>query len=123
DISLDTVSKGFNALKLRVGLDPKADIERVATIRDAVGPGIKIMCDANQRLDLPTASWLGKQFEKLDVFWFEEPLPNEYVSGYQQLQSDLNLPIAAGEHLFSLWDFKNYLDRKAISIVQPDVCM
>lgn len=123
DISLDTVEKGFEALKLRVGLDPRADIARVSKIRETVGAGIKIMTDANQRLDLPTASWLGKQFEQLDVFWFEEPLPNEYVSGYQQLQGDLSLPIASGEHLFSLWDFKNYLDRKAISIVQPDVCM
>lgn len=121
--SVDAVQQGHTAVKLRVGVDPQGDVERIAAVRDAVGPTVRIMCDANERLDLPTAQWLGRQMVEYDVFWFEEPLPNEYIEGHRHLAQTLPMAIAGGEHLFSLWEFTRYVERGALSILQPDVCM
>jgi L-alanine-DL-glutamate epimerase-like enolase superfamily enzyme len=121
--SRDAVARGHRAVKVRVGMDPEADVERVAAVREAVGGGVRIMCDANERLDLPTALWLGLRLVEHDVFWFEEPLPFEEVEGYRQLSSALPMAITAGEHLFSLWEFTRYVERGAVSILQPDACM
>jgi L-alanine-DL-glutamate epimerase-like enolase superfamily enzyme len=121
--SVDSVEQGHNAVKLRVGLDPKGDIGRIAAVREAVGPEVRIMCDANERLDLATAKWLGQRMTDYDVFWFEEPIPNEHVEGHRQLTQTLPMAIAAGEHLFSVWDFTRYVERGALDILQPDVCM
>jgi L-alanine-DL-glutamate epimerase-like enolase superfamily enzyme len=123
EASLDSIAHGHTAIKLRVGMHPGEDTRRVAAVRDAVGPDVRIMCDANERLDLPTAQWLGRRLLDHDVFWFEEPLPSEHVDGYRQLASTLPLAITGGEHLFSLWEFTRYVEREAISILQPDVCM
>lgn len=121
--SVDSVEQGFRAVKLRVGLDPAGDLGRIGAVRAAVGPGVRIMCDANERLDLATAQWLGRGMLEHDVFWFEEPLPNEFVEGHRRLAETLPMAIAVGEHLFSLWDFSRYVEAGAASILEPDVCM
>ncbi|MGH2450880.1 MAG: mandelate racemase/muconate lactonizing enzyme family protein [Candidatus Limnocylindria bacterium] len=123
EMSVDAVGRGFRAVKLRVGLDPASDLERIAAVREAVGPEVRIMCDANERLDLATAQWLGRRMIEHDVFWFEEPIPNEFVDGHRRLAEMLPMAIAVGEHLFSLWDFERYVDARAATVLEPDVCM
>jgi L-alanine-DL-glutamate epimerase-like enolase superfamily enzyme len=122
-LSMTFVDEGVRAIKLRVGLDPAADVDRVAAVRDAAGPGVRIMCDANERLDLATAIWLGKRLADQDVFWFEEPIGRDDVAGYRRLRRSLPMPIAHGEHLFSAHDFVPFVDGDAIDICQPDACM
>ena len=113
---------GFEAVKIRVGREPARDIARLTAVREAVGPDIHILCDANERLDLPTALWLGRQLLELGVFWLEEPLLSQDLAGYQRLRATLPLAIAMGEHVHSRRDFVPYMRDGAVDVVQPDLC-
>jgi L-talarate/galactarate dehydratase len=122
-LTMTFIDEGVNAVKLRVGMDAAEDVHRVAAVREAVGPDVRIMCDANERLDLATATWLGHRLADLDVFWFEEPIARDDVAGYRRLRQTLPMPMACGEHLFAANDFVPFVDGAAVDIVQPDACM
>jgi len=122
-LSAEYVSAGFHAVKIRIGREPAADAERLRQVRKAVGPGVRIMCDANERLDLPTALWLGRQLVDTGIYWLEEPLLSQDLEGYRRLRAALPIPLALGEHVFSHREFIPYIANGAIDIVQPDACM
>ncbi len=72
----DYLAQGFKAIKMRIGPRPVAwNVERVRAVRQAIGPGIKLMADANQSLTVPEAIRLGRALEEYDLAWFEEPIP------------------------------------------------
>ena len=81
------------------------------------------MCDANERLDLPTALWLGRHLVDSGIYWLEEPLLSQDIEGYRRLRAALPIPLALGEHIHSRREFIPYIANDAIDIVQPDVCM
>ena len=121
-LSAGYIEEGFEAVKIRVGREPDKDMARVKAVRDAIGPGPRILCDANERLSLPTALWLGKQLASQDVYWFEEPILSQDIEGYRRLRSALPMAIAMGEHVHSRRDFIPYIQSGAIDVVQPDMC-
>lgn len=123
ELSVGYAEEGFKAIKLRVGREPDKDVERVTAVRKAIGPSVRIMCDANERLNLPTALRLGQKLAEFEVFWFEEPLPTSDLEGYRRLRTSLPLAIALGEHVFSRTDFTPYITSGAIDVIQPDICM
>lgn len=113
---------GWPGLKVKVG-KPSAleDHERLMAVRDAVGGGVDIMVDANQSLTSAEAVRRARLFEDVDLFWFEEPLPADDVAGHARLARSTSIPIAVGESMYSLGQFRDYLVREAASIVQVDV--
>lgn len=116
------VDEGYDAIKLRVGARrAEEDVERVRAVREKLGDGLRIMVDANERLDLPTALWLARRLDELGVHWLEEPLPADDVAGHAHLAATGGVPIAVGEHLHGRFEFANYLRAGAASILQPDV--
>lgn len=121
--SAEYAAAGFRAVKIRVGREPARDVERIKAVRDAVGDDVRIMCDANERLDLPTALWLGRRLADLGIYWLEEPLPSQDIAGYRRLRESLPIPLALGEHVYSQGEFMPYMTGGAIDIVQPDACM
>lgn len=123
ELSVGYAKSGFRAIKLRVGRQPDLDEHRVGAVRSAIGPEIRILCDANERLDLPTALRLGLKLAKHDVHWLEEPLPTGDIESYRRLRQALPMAIATGEHIYSARDFVPYVSSGAIDVVQPDVCM
>jgi len=115
------VEEGYRAVKLRVGVRPPAeDIARVRAVREAMGQELMIMVDANERLDLPGALWLGSRLHEQGVLWFEEPLAACDVDGHAQLARQLPVAIAAGEHLQGRAEFAAYVHRRAASVLMPD---
>src|SRR5262249_30453038 len=115
------LAEGFAAVKLRAGMRAaEEDLERIAAVRDAVGPRVRLMVDCNERLDLPTALWFGRQLEALAIYWLEEPLPSDDVAGHARLAGQLALPVAVGEHLQGRFEFAQYLQAGAASVLQPD---
>lgn len=120
--ALSSQSGGLPGVKVKIG-KPRAhqDFERLAAVRDAVGPGFDIMVDANQSLTAAEAIRRASMLEKLDIFWLEEPLPADDVSGHQRLAASTSIPIAVGESMYSVAQFKEYLHREAASILQVDV--
>lgn len=122
ELSSGYIRDGFEAVKIRVGREPGKDIERVRAVRQAIGDVPRILCDANERLDLPTALWLGRQLADLGVHWFEEPLLSQDIDGYRRLRASLPIAIAMGEHVHSRRDFMPYILGGAVDVVQPDMC-
>jgi len=114
---------GFKAMKMKIGLGSIAkDIERVAAVKKAIGPDVKLMVDANHSLSVPTAIRMGRKLEALDIDWFEEPISPEDIDGYIEVTRALDIAVAGGENEFTRWGFKDAITRKAMDIVQPDVC-
>lgn len=112
---------GFGGCKLKIGRPLHEDIERIGAVREAVGPGFEIFTDANQRFNVDEAIRRARAYEALDIGWFEEPLTAEDISGHSRLVQSTSIPIAVGESLYSLWHFREYLERHACSVVQVDV--
>ncbi|MEO8134161.1 MAG: mandelate racemase/muconate lactonizing enzyme family protein [Betaproteobacteria bacterium] len=123
ELSVGYVTAGFNAVKLRVGRQPELDDLRVAAVRKAIGPEVRIMCDANERLDLPAALRLGRKLAEHDIYWLEEPLLTQDLESYRRLRAALPMAIAMGEHIFAARDFLPYITSGAVDVVQPDMCL
>lgn len=116
------VELGFGGMKTKVGgLSIAEDVERVAAIREAIGPDIFLMVDANQAYNATTAIRIGREMDALEVFWFEEPVNAKDVEGYLQVKQALPLAIAGGENLRTRYECKDYIGRRAVDIIQPDV--
>jgi D-galactarolactone cycloisomerase len=116
----------LGALKLKVGLrllghGPEADRELVARVRRTVGDDVTLMVDANYAYNRPTAKRLGREFEDLDIYWFEEPVPPEHYEAYIDLREGLDIHIAGGE-CHTPAEFRHLLNAGAFDIAQPDVC-
>ncbi len=116
-------SQGFRVIKMKIGLgDPKLDLARIAAVRKAIGPDIRLAVDANHCFTVPQAIRLGRAMEPLDILWFEEPISPEDCDGYVEITRALDMAVAGGENEFTRWGFRDTIARKAMDIVQPDVC-
>lgn len=122
-VNAEYADMGLRGVKIRVGVDLHDDLRRVAAVREAIGDSTHLMCDANERLSLPQALWLGQRLGEQDVYWFEEPLPSERIEAHARLRAALPMAISVGEHLFDRWQFQDYLAAGAADIVNPDACM
>jgi len=115
---------GFDAMKIKIGQQRqqwREDIRLVGAVRNVVGPDVTLMVDVNCGYDRNTAMMVGRELERLGVYWFEEPLPPDDVDGYVALADALDIPVAAGESEFTRYGFKTLITRGAVDIVQPNV--
>ncbi len=114
--------RGFAAVKIKVGsADPQKDIERLARVREAVGPHLKIMIDANQGLNVPSALALARSAKQFDIHWFEEPISNTDLSGYQHLRRHAGISLAMGEREYDTTALRELIRRDALDLWQPDI--
>jgi len=120
--TLAAQAQGFRGAKIKVGRPHVSeDVARLSAVREAVGPGFDIMVDANQGFNRPEALRRAAAFAGLDLAWLEEPMAAEDVSGHRQLRAQTAIPVAVGESMYHLSQFREYLEQGACSIVQPDV--
>ncbi|MFB9310322.1 L-alanine-DL-glutamate epimerase-like enolase superfamily enzyme [Agromyces hippuratus] len=120
--ALASQAKGLRGVKLKVGKPSvREDRERLLAVREAVGDDLHIMVDANQSMTSAEAIRRAAAFEDADLYWFEEPLPADDVSGHARLAASTSIPIAVGESMYSIAQFRDYLHRGAAGIVQVDV--
>lgn len=116
--------QGFRAMKVRTGrFAPKRDLAVLAKIREAVGPNVRLLTDGNGAFTFPQAMKFGKELEKLDFYFFEEPLPEADYVGYDELTDQLDIAIAGGEGLDSRGMAKELIERRAVDIIQPDATL
>jgi L-alanine-DL-glutamate epimerase-like enolase superfamily enzyme len=114
--------KGRSAVKMKVGLpDLDEDTERVAAVRETIGPDVRLMVDANQAWDLPRALRAAEAFRPYGIHWIEEPLPADDVQAYARLREAAGVPIALGENTHTIWQFRDLLVAGAADILQPNV--
>lgn len=116
------VGEGFSAVKLKVGFGVEEDAVATRVVREAIGPTVKLMVDANHAYDSVAAIRLGRMIEQHDIGWFEEPVPPEDIAGYREVKAALSIPIAGGECAFTRFGFRDLFLSRAIDIAQPDTC-
>ncbi|HBZ18052.1 MAG TPA: mandelate racemase/muconate lactonizing enzyme family protein [Betaproteobacteria bacterium] len=136
------VDAGFRAVKMKVGrnsgveLSPlraseecgiaevtlDEDIQRVALVRQTIGPDIKLCVDANGAWDVATAVKMGQRMEPFDVYWYEEPVWPDDLLGSKEVAQKVSIPVAGYETCsYGLVDFQRYISHRAVHFVQPDV--
>ncbi|HEX77205.1 MAG TPA: mandelate racemase/muconate lactonizing enzyme family protein [Dehalococcoidia bacterium] len=116
------VDMGFRAMKMRAGGGSiSQEVERVRAVREAIGKDIHLMVDVNEAWSPPEAIRIGRQFEKYDIYWLEDPVPGEDIEGSAQVAAALDVPIAAGELHRTKADFRQLIERKALDIVMIDL--
>ncbi len=121
--ALEFVQQGYKALKMKVGLeDSNEDFRRVEAVRTAIDDDIILMVDANQKWDLYQASLATRLLEGLDLGWVEEPLHPDDVRSHSILKERTSLPIALGEHIYTVQAFRDYMELSAVDVIQVDVC-
>lgn len=120
--ALHAQKSGWKGIKVKVGKPTaKEDFLRLSAVRDAVGDSLDLMVDANQSMTAAEAIKRASFYEPLNLFWFEEPLPADDVDGHVRLSQMTTIPIAVGESMYSIGQFREYLQRGAASIIQVDV--
>ncbi len=103
------------------GKDEKTDIAYIEAIRKAIGDDVDLMLDVGHAWDARTAQRRAKLLEPYNLFWIEEPLHPENISGYGKLSAATQQPIAAGEQDSSVAQFERLIDEGGVDIVQVDL--
>jgi D-arabinonate dehydratase len=115
------VGLGARAVKMKVGGAPiNEDVERVRVVRDAVGPDVKVMVDANNAYRHYEAMEFARKVEKYDLFWFEEPVEPDDYAGQAEITRATSVPIAAGENEYTRYGFRELIIGRCVDILQPD---
>ena len=116
---------GFRAVKMKVGrLDPAAEEARIAAAREAIGPDVLLMLDANNAWrDLPTALRYIARYADYDPYWIEEPFSPDQIDSHAALAAAIRIPVATGEIEAGRWRFKELLEKRAAAILQTDAAV
>jgi L-alanine-DL-glutamate epimerase-like enolase superfamily enzyme len=116
------VERGFRAMKTRVGpTDPERMVARVAAVREAIGPDIGLMVDANQQMSVKQAIRIGRMMEPLNLTWFEEPVICHDHAGEATIRAALDTPIASGETVYTHRGILAMLQAGACDVMMPDL--
>jgi L-alanine-DL-glutamate epimerase-like enolase superfamily enzyme len=116
------VEQGIHRVKIKVGRDPGADPERLDAAREAIGPNVELMVDANGAFDRREAlEWAHRYHEEWNVTWFEEPVSSEDLEGmaFVRDHSPPGIAVAAGEYAWDLADLARMAN--CVDVLQADV--
>jgi len=118
----DNLKKGFRAIKMKVGR-PKLseDVARVKAMREHLGADFPLMVDANMRWTPDEAVRAARAMRAFDVYWLEEPTIPDDVEGHARVVREGGLPVATGENLRTLYEFKQMIAAGAVTFPEPDV--
>jgi galactonate dehydratase len=119
-----TLRKGYDPDKvfgLTLNVPQIDDVVRlVSDMRDALGMDFGLMVECHGRYDTETGIQLAKALEPLRPMWIEEPIPSDNVDAMAKIREASRVPIAAGENIYTRFGYRPYLERQALSIIQPD---
>ena len=134
-------ARGFKGMKMKVGrnpstqtplrellgqkdfceVDPEEDLTRVAAVREALGPKAKLMVDANCAWSPAMAIAMGREMERHNLYWIEEPVATDDIEGSAEVARALAAPVAGYETELGLYGFRELISRGAVDIVQLDL--
>lgn len=119
------VAQGFRAVKMKTGrLSPAQEEARIAAARDAIGPDVLLMLDANNAWsDLPTALEYMRRFEAYDPYWIEEPFSPDAIDLHARLAARTPVTVATGEIEVGRWRFRELIDVGGAEILQSDAAV
>ena len=116
-----SLEKGYKAVKLRVGDAPARDLERMRAVREAFGPSLEILTDANIGYSLDDVRRVMPAMDELGIGWLEEPFPAHDARSYREARRFGRTPLAAGENHYTRFEFNRVIEDGAITVLQPDL--
>lgn len=138
EAALKVVADGYDAMKFdpfavtpdgvwhypeRTLTRERADLayERVAAVREAIGPNVDILVEVHGNLGTTAAIEMGRRLVELQPFFYEEPVDAMNVECMLKISQNVPIPIAAGERLYTRYGFREYIEKQALDILQPDM--
>jgi D-galactarolactone cycloisomerase len=115
--------RGFSGAKLKIGMSPRSDQERVRLARDILGDEMLLLVDVNGNYTVDLALESMRRTAPYDVHLYEEPLPPQDFRGYEILSARAPIAVATGEALYTMWDFARLIEARAVDVVQPDLTL
>ena len=124
------VAAGFRGLKwdpfgsAYLDIDKRAlrgALQCIEAVVNAVGPEVDILIEGHGRFNVPTAVRIAHALEDYDIHWFEEPVPPDNLEALAEVRQRSRVPIAAGERIYSRWDYQRFFALRCADFVQPDV--
>jgi L-alanine-DL-glutamate epimerase-like enolase superfamily enzyme len=117
------VEEGIPRVKMKVGREPQQDLGRVIAAREAIGPDVELMVDANGAYYRKQALEKAQGFSRLGVAWYEEPVSSDDLEGLRLIrdQGPSSMAIAAGEYGYDVFHFRRLLETGAVDVLQADV--
>lgn len=130
-LAKDMVDKGASALKFdpMQGMDTFIDttefnrtVEAIKLVREAVGDEVELMIDVHGRLSPDNSIRLAKAVEPYRPYWWEEPIPTDAsMDDLARVAHSINIPVVAGERIYTRWGFRDLFEKRAASIINPDI--
>jgi L-alanine-DL-glutamate epimerase-like enolase superfamily enzyme len=118
----DNLAKGFRAIKMKVGRARLSeDVARVQAMRAHLGPDFPLMADANMKWSADEAIRAARALQDSNLVWLEEPTIPDDVAGHARIVRDGGVPIATGENLHTLHEFKAMIAAGGVTFPEPDV--
>ena len=118
------VAQGYRMIKLKVGVEggrnPRRDVRRVAKVRDAIGPDVTLMLDANNCWNAATAAQFANRLGDYDILFLEEPVFADDMPGLAQFKRSTDMPLATGEHEYTKYGARDLILNQAVDIMQLD---
>ena len=130
DLTIDQLLKqtqgfldaGLRAVKIKIGRDSIAEeCERIAAVREFLGSDKKLMVDVNMKWSVEKALRAVRAFEKYDIYWIEEPTIPDDVDGHRRIETEGPIPVATGENLHSLYEFRQMIAEGGVSFPDVDI--
>ena len=118
----DNLAKGFRAIKMKVGREHlREDVARITAMRKKLGDDFALMVDANMKWSVDEAIRRARAFQQFNLVWLEEPIIPDDVAGHTRVVEQGGMPIATGENLRTLWEFKALIAAGGVTYPEPDV--
>jgi len=102
--------------------DPRENAKRVGAVRRALGDGVRMMVDVNQRLDVLANMRQAQALEEFDLVWYEEPVLADDIAACAEVARSIRIPVATGENNYTRFEFRELVERGAARYLMPDVC-
>lgn len=113
--------QGFKGVKMKIGFGRRQDLQNLEAVRNALGPELGIMVDANQGFSYHDVMKIADDLTAFDLTFLEEPVPINDLDAMAALAAAIKVPVAAGENYYTRFEFRDVLVKRAVDIVQPDI--
>lgn len=121
DLAVEWTGKGFRGIKFAAVASDQGIVEEMTALREAVGPDIDLMVDLHWKFEAAEAVRLIRRLEPYSLYFAEAPCRPEDLEGQAQVARSIGVPLALGEELRTVYEYRPRLEKRAMSIAQPEM--